>query len=59
RRLTKDVLGRLVKVEEMNWDGSIYSTATYGYNARDQLTSIAHNSSTSTLLGVANSGFEL
>ncbi len=38
RRLTNDVLGRLVKVEELNWDTSVYSTTTYSYNARDQLT---------------------
>jgi RHS repeat-associated protein len=38
RRLTKDVLGRLVTVEELNWDTSVYSTTTYVYNARDQIT---------------------
>ena len=38
RRLTSDVLGRLVKVEELNWDTSVYATTTYTYNARDQLT---------------------
>ena len=38
RKLTNDVLGRLVKVEELNWDTSVYSTSTYAYNARDQLT---------------------
>lgn len=40
RRLSKDVLGRLAKVEELNWDQSVYSTTTYAYNARDQIKSI-------------------
>ncbi|HJR06714.1 MAG TPA: hypothetical protein VJ842_05620 [Pyrinomonadaceae bacterium] len=42
RKLYKDVPGRLVKVEEMNWLESqgIYSTTTYTYNARDQITQI-------------------
>jgi RHS repeat-associated protein len=40
RRLTKDVLGRLHQVEELNWDGSVYATSVYEYNGRDQLTSI-------------------
>jgi RHS repeat-associated protein len=39
-RYTKDVLGRLVKVEELNWDTSVYSTTNYSYNVRDQITSI-------------------
>jgi RHS repeat-associated protein len=39
RRYTKDSLGRLATVEEMIWNtGSVYSTTTYGYNARDQIT---------------------
>ena len=38
RKLTNDVLGRLVKVEELNWNQSVYSTTNYTYNARDQLT---------------------
>ena len=38
RRFTKDVLGRLVKVEELDWNQNIYSTTTYTYNARDQIT---------------------
>ena len=33
-----DVLGRLKQVEEMNWDTSVYSTTSYTYNARDQIT---------------------
>jgi RHS repeat-associated protein len=38
RKLTKDVVGRLKKVEELNWDQSVYSTTNYTYNARDQIT---------------------
>jgi RHS repeat-associated protein len=40
RRLTLDVLDRLQKVEELNWDQTVYSTTTYTYNARDQITEI-------------------
>lgn len=36
----KDVLGRLVKVEELNYDGTVYSTTNYAYDALDQLTEI-------------------
>ena len=38
RRLTKDSLARLAKVEELNWGGSVYATTDYTYNARDQIT---------------------
>lgn len=38
RRLSNDPLGRLVKVEELNWDTSVYSTTTFSFNARDQIT---------------------
>ena len=38
KRYTKDTLGRLAKVEELNWNGTVYSTTLYSYNARDQLT---------------------
>lgn len=38
RKLFRDTLGRLVKVEELNWDTSVYSTTIFTYNARDQLT---------------------
>ncbi|MDQ3803050.1 MAG: hypothetical protein M3416_04255 [Acidobacteriota bacterium] len=41
RRLTKDTLGRLAKVEELNWDETVYSTTAYTYNVRDQLTQIS------------------
>jgi RHS repeat-associated protein len=42
RRTTHDVLGRLAKVEELNWDGTVYATANYSYNSLDNLTSINH-----------------
>ena len=42
RNLYKDSLGRLKKVEEVDFNESIYSTATYTYNARNQITSIRH-----------------
>ena len=38
RKLTMDVFGRLKQVDELNWDQSVYSTTTYTYNARDQIT---------------------
>ena len=40
KRYTKDVAGRLIKVEELNWDQTVYSTTNYTYNVRDQLTNI-------------------
>jgi RHS repeat-associated protein len=40
RKLTMDVVGRLKQVDELNWDQSVYSTTTYTYNARDQITQI-------------------
>jgi RHS repeat-associated protein len=40
RRLTKDVLGRGVKLEELNWDQSVYATTNYTYDARDLLMQI-------------------
>jgi RHS repeat-associated protein len=40
RRATMDVVGRLKQVDELNWDQSVYSTTTYSYNVRDQLTQI-------------------
>jgi RHS repeat-associated protein len=40
RKLYKDISGRLAKVEELNWDQSVYSTTTYSYNGRDQITQI-------------------
>ena len=41
-RTTADVFGRLAKAEELNWDGSVYATANYAYDALDHLTSINH-----------------
>ncbi|HKG48728.1 MAG TPA: S8 family serine peptidase [Pyrinomonadaceae bacterium] len=49
KRYTKDVLGRLVKVEELNWNETVYSTTTYDYNGRDQITSINHAGQTRSL----------
>ncbi|MDQ1639728.1 MAG: hypothetical protein QOF62_3067 [Pyrinomonadaceae bacterium] len=40
RRISNDVLGRQTKVEELNWDQTVYSTSTFAYNARDQITNI-------------------
>ncbi len=37
---TQDVFGRLSKVEELNWDQSVYATTNYTYNVRDQITEI-------------------
>jgi RHS repeat-associated protein len=48
KRYTKDALGRLMKVEELNWDASVYSTTDYAYNLRDQLTSITQAGQTRT-----------
>lgn len=42
KKLYHDVLGRMGKVEELNYDSSVYSTAVYVYNARDQLEKIRH-----------------
>jgi RHS repeat-associated protein len=42
RKLYKDVFGRLVRTEELNYDQSVYSTAAYAYNTADQLTHIRH-----------------
>lgn len=38
KKLYNDTLGRLSKVEELSYDSTVYSTTTYTYNARDQLT---------------------
>jgi YD repeat-containing protein len=48
KRYTNDVLGRLVRVEELNWDQTVYSTTTYTLNARNQLTSINQAGQTRT-----------
>ncbi|MGH9904193.1 MAG: hypothetical protein ACRD8U_01270, partial [Pyrinomonadaceae bacterium] len=49
RKLYKDVLGRLWKVEELNWDQTVYSTTTYAYNVRDQITQISQQGQLRTL----------
>lgn len=33
QKLTKDAFGRLVRVDELNWDGTVYGTTDYAYNA--------------------------
>jgi YD repeat-containing protein len=41
QKIYKDVLGRMVKAEILNWEGgSVYSTTLNSYNARDQLTQV-------------------
>ena len=40
QKVYSDALGRQLKVEVLNWNGSIYSTRTTTYNARDQVTSV-------------------
>jgi RHS repeat-associated protein len=42
KRTTADVLGRMSKTEELNYDSSVYSTANYTYNSLDQISSINH-----------------
>jgi len=48
KRYTKDVLGRLIKVEELNWNETVYSTTNYTLNARDQITQINQEGQTRT-----------
>lgn len=40
RRTTADTFGRLAEVEELNWDGTVYSATTYGYDVLDHVISI-------------------
>jgi len=40
KRATTDALGRLATIDEINWNGTVYSTTNYTYNARDQVTGI-------------------
>ena len=41
QKIYKDVLGRVVKTELLNWEGgSVYSTTVNTYNARDQITQV-------------------
>ena len=48
KRNTYDVFGRLKKVEELNWDQTVYSTTNYTLNVRDQITTISHEGQTRT-----------
>ena len=48
RRLSMDTVGRLAKVEELNWDQSVYSTTNYSYNVRDQILTINQAGQTRT-----------
>lgn len=41
KRYTKDGLARLAKVEELDWEGVVYSTTDYSYNGRDQITGVS------------------
>ncbi len=47
--MTKDPLGRLKQVEELNWNGTVYAATVYDYNARDQITGINQAGQTRTL----------
>lgn len=38
RKIYKDALGRAVKTEVLNWNGTVYSTVKNTYNVRDQAT---------------------
>ncbi len=49
KRYTNDVLGRLAKVEEFSWNGSVYSTTNYTYNALDQLMGVNQQGQTRSL----------
>jgi RHS repeat-associated protein len=40
RRYTRDALGRLARVEELNWNGTVYTTTQYSYTALDQIKEI-------------------
>jgi RHS repeat-associated protein len=42
KKLYKDVLGRLSKVEELEYNSAVFSTAVYEYNGRDQIEKVRH-----------------
>jgi RHS repeat-associated protein len=44
RKATMDNFGRLVKLEELNWNEAVYATTIYSYNERDQLTNVTQQS---------------
>ena len=48
KKAYKDALGRLVKVEELNYDTSVYATTLYEHNTRDQLKQITQQGQTRT-----------
>lgn len=48
KRYSHDVLGRLVKVEELNFDQTVYATTNYTLNVRDQVTQINQQGQTRT-----------
>ena len=51
KRYTRDVLGRLIKVEELEWNGTtVYATTNYTLNQRDQITSINQAGQTRTFV---------
>jgi YD repeat-containing protein len=51
KRYTNDVLGRLVKVEELDWNGTtVYATTSYTVNTRDQITEINQAGQTRSFL---------
>jgi RHS repeat-associated protein len=56
RRLAKDVFGRLTEVQELNYDGSVYSTSGYTYNARDQIVSIVQQNDRARSFGYDGHG---
>lgn len=47
QRVTADVLGRAIKPEDLNADGSVYRTATTTYNALDQVSRVFVQAGTS------------
>jgi RHS repeat-associated protein len=56
KRYAKDTLGRVIEVDELNWDGSVYATTTYTYNARDQVTQINQAGQTPRTFGYDGHG---
>jgi hypothetical protein len=40
RSATRKILRRLGQVDEFNWNGAVYATTYYTYNALDQMTQI-------------------
>ncbi|HKS26263.1 MAG TPA: S8 family serine peptidase, partial [Pyrinomonadaceae bacterium] len=40
QKIYRDMLGRVVKTETLNWDSTVYSAVVTSYNARDQVTNV-------------------